>query len=171
MNGAPRRFVFARSARPSAIWRPAAATTKADGAARRRPRTRPAGDAKPAPPPVETRKRSAPALDLQDTLTQMCPDARDCPRINTNFTNMNQIRAIREDSWTARRGLVPGLLLSRAESASFRASPPCACDSARFRRRKLISIRGGRTAGTRLCRRRWTLCCSAGARTRSPTHR
>ena len=50
----------ARSARPSATWRPAAATTKAVGAARRRPRTRPAGDAKSAPPPVEPRKRSAP---------------------------------------------------------------------------------------------------------------
>ena len=46
VNGALRRFVFARSARHTG--RPTAATTKTDGAARRRPRTRPAGDTKPA---------------------------------------------------------------------------------------------------------------------------
>ena len=50
-------------------------------------------------------------------------------------------------------------------------SPPCARDPARFRRRKLISIRGGRTAGNRSRWRRGTGCCRSGARTRRTTHR
>ena len=39
----------------------------------------------PAPPPVETRKRSAPASTFKMPSRQMCLDTRDCPRINTNF--------------------------------------------------------------------------------------
>ena len=62
-SGAPRRFVFARSARHTG--RPVAATTKADGAARRRPRTRPAGDTKPATTSRRDTKTLRTTLDLQ----------------------------------------------------------------------------------------------------------
>ena len=99
-SGAPRRFVFARSARHTG--RPVAATTKADGAARRRPRTRPAGDTKPTPPPVKSRKRSAPPSTSKLSPTPIFPrlflPCQAPAEGNQGFTDKRQ--------WTADKGLL-----------------------------------------------------------------
>ena len=98
--------LFRRPPQPnSATWRPTAATTKAVGAARRRSRTRPAGDTKSAPVSRRNTKARRPTLDLQVfPHRQSCLPACDCPRL---LTNLLKFVLIREYSWIPRRGLSP----------------------------------------------------------------
>ena len=120
VNGAKRRFVFARSAKPSAPKRPAAATTKADGAARRRPRTRPAGDAKSVPASRRATKALRPTLDLQDALPPIYPRLfLPCQALaegNQGFTDKRQ--------WTADKGLFELECQGEEWNVSLHAPPP-----------------------------------------------
>ena len=60
---------------------------------------------------------------------RVCPQPCSRPRIDTNFTNRNQIRAIREDSWTTFSGDTSLALSSSTNGHEFHEWELDSCDS------------------------------------------